>query len=67
MTFVIGVTYYLGFPYWWSRSPRITCVLLIIGHWLLINVVFNFYMACITAPGQPPQVCYIISYIFNMI
>lgn len=56
MTFVIGVTYYLGFPYWWSVSPEITCVLLIIGHWLLINVVFNFYMAWITAPGHPPQV-----------
>ncbi|XP_059477659.1 palmitoyltransferase ZDHHC16 isoform X2 [Neocloeon triangulifer] len=54
-TFVVGVAYYLGLPYWWSVSPAFTIILLIIGHWLLINVVFNFYMACITSPGHPPQ------------
>ncbi|XP_065343644.1 palmitoyltransferase ZDHHC16 isoform X2 [Cloeon dipterum] len=54
-SFVVGVTYYLGLPYWWSASPAATVGLLIIGHWLLINVVFNFYMACVTSPGHPPQ------------
>ncbi|XP_063928929.1 palmitoyltransferase ZDHHC16 isoform X2 [Zophobas morio] len=28
---------------------------IIIGHWLLLNISFHYYMAVITPPGYPPQ------------
>ncbi|KAF4531439.1 hypothetical protein B566_EDAN004209, partial [Ephemera danica] len=54
-SFVVGVAYILGLPYWWERNPGFTCVLLAIGHWLLANICFHFYMGCVTSPGYPPQ------------
>lgn len=43
-TAVVYICYWIGLPYWWNKSPVITVFLLIIGNWLLVNVVFHYYM-----------------------
>ncbi|KAK8748177.1 hypothetical protein OTU49_016348, partial [Cherax quadricarinatus] len=45
----------IGLPYYWQKSPILTCFLIVLGHWLLINVIFHFTMAAITDPGTPPK------------
>ncbi|KAJ8880297.1 hypothetical protein PR048_016763 [Dryococelus australis] len=52
---VICIAYWIGLPYWWDRNPVATVVLLLIGHWLLINISFHYYMAASVPPGYPPQ------------
>lgn len=62
--FVIAVTcltsayviicYWIGLPYWWSKSPEVTVLLMIVGNWLLLNVSFHYFMAAKTNPGAPP-------------
>src|SRR5699024_3608108 len=46
-----------GIPYWYERSPTVLYIALIIGHWLLINVSWNYYKALWTPPGFPSEVC----------
>ncbi|XP_017771905.1 PREDICTED: probable palmitoyltransferase ZDHHC16 isoform X2 [Nicrophorus vespilloides] len=52
---VVLIAYWLGLPYWWDRNPAVCIILVIIGHWLLMNISFHYYMAVITYPGYPPQ------------
>ncbi|XP_044010515.1 palmitoyltransferase ZDHHC16A isoform X2 [Aphidius gifuensis] len=52
---MIYTAYYIGIPYWWEKSPSITIILLIIGHWLLINVLFHYYMGVKVPAGNPPE------------
>ncbi|XP_063846258.1 palmitoyltransferase ZDHHC16-like [Scylla paramamosain] len=52
---VVAVVYIIGLPHYWNKSPVLTCFLIVLGHWLLINVVFHFTMAAITDPGTPPK------------
>lgn len=52
---VVFIAYWIGLPYWWERNPHICVILIIIGHWLLVNVVFHYYKAVVTPPGYPPQ------------
>ncbi|XP_066991490.2 palmitoyltransferase ZDHHC16A isoform X2 [Anabrus simplex] len=52
---VVVIAYWLGVPHWWNRSPAATVVLMIVGHWLLVNICFHYYMAAVTLPGYPPQ------------
>ncbi|XP_034948583.1 palmitoyltransferase ZDHHC16 [Chelonus insularis] len=52
---LVFIAYYIGFPYWWEKSPITTIVLLIVGNWLLINVIFHYYMGVKTPAGYPPQ------------
>lgn len=54
-TSVVCIAYWLGLPYWWLRSQHATILLLVIGHWLLANVIFHYYMAVTTSPGYPPS------------
>ncbi|XP_018330340.1 palmitoyltransferase ZDHHC16 isoform X2 [Agrilus planipennis] len=54
-TSVVLIAYWIGLPYWWNRNPYICVILVIIGHWLLINISFHYYMAVRTHPGYPPQ------------
>ena len=35
-------------------SKLVSAVLVVVGHWLLVNVVFHFLMALTTSPGRPP-------------
>ncbi|XP_054747918.1 palmitoyltransferase ZDHHC16A [Anastrepha obliqua] len=53
---VVLFAYWIGLPFWWEKSPKATVVLLIIGNWLLLNVVFHYVMGVITPPGEPPKV-----------
>ncbi|XP_036325335.1 palmitoyltransferase ZDHHC16A isoform X1 [Rhagoletis pomonella] len=53
---VVLIAYWIGLPFWWQKSPKATVVLLIIGNWLLLNVVFHYIMGVITPPGEPPKI-----------
>jgi len=55
-TSVVVIAYWIGLPYWWNKSPWATILLIIIGHWLLVNICFHYYMAANTHPGYPPEV-----------
>lgn len=52
---VVGICWYIGFPYWWSISPEYTICLIVFGKYLLLNVSFNYFMAAFTHPGRPPD------------
>lgn len=52
---IIIIAYTIGLSFWWQTSIPFTFLLLIVGNWLLINVVFHYYMAFITLPGFPPE------------
>lgn len=53
---VVFVAHWIGLPYWWEKNAAFTCVLVIVGYWLLTNVTFHYYMAVVTKPGCPPDV-----------
>ncbi|XP_033606340.1 palmitoyltransferase ZDHHC16 isoform X2 [Cryptotermes secundus] len=52
---VVAIAYWIGLPYWWNKSPWVTVLLIIVGHWLLVNICFHYYMAANTLPGYPPE------------
>lgn len=54
-TSVVSIAYWIGLPFWWAKSQLMTVFLLIVGNWLLLNVVFHYIMAVITPPGYPPE------------
>lgn len=53
---VVFICYWIGLPFWWNKSPQFSVVLVIVGNWLLINVLFHYYMAVFTPPGNPLEV-----------
>ncbi|XKL62210.1 hypothetical protein PGB90_002043 [Kerria lacca] len=55
ITVIIIISYWIGLPYWWNKSPVITICLLIFGNWLMINCIFHYYMGIICDPGHPPE------------
>uniref|UniRef100_A0A4D5RZQ9 Palmitoyltransferase n=1 Tax=Ixodes scapularis TaxID=6945 RepID=A0A4D5RZQ9_IXOSC len=52
---IITIAYTIGIPYWWQRNTWILAIALVIGHWLLVNIVFHYWMALTTNPGTPPE------------
>ncbi|KAH6947371.1 hypothetical protein HPB50_018526 [Hyalomma asiaticum] len=52
---VIAIAYVIGIPYWWENNKGVLLVALVIGHWLLVNIVFHYWMALTTDPGTPPE------------
>ncbi|CAG7729050.1 unnamed protein product [Allacma fusca] len=52
---VTFVAHVLGIPFWWDRSPVFTLILIVIGYWILVNILFNFYQAAAVSPGQPTE------------
>lgn len=54
-TLIVYIAYYVGFPWWWERSPAFTLVLVVIGNWLLVNVCFHYYMGVQIPAGYPPK------------
>ncbi|GFS67871.1 palmitoyltransferase ZDHHC16 [Trichonephila clavipes] len=52
---LILIAYVIGLPFYLRQNFYVLTVALIIGHWLLICVVFYYYMAFTTQPGYPPQ------------
>ncbi|KAJ8317723.1 hypothetical protein KUTeg_005627 [Tegillarca granosa] len=53
-TSVVVVFYTCLLPHEIELSYFRTVFHLTFGHWLLINIVFNYLMACFTDPGHPP-------------
>ena len=54
---VIVVVYTCLLPEEYNKRPYMCIVHFICGHWLLVNVGFNYVMAAFTSPGTPPYVC----------
>ncbi|XP_026688348.1 palmitoyltransferase ZDHHC16A-like, partial [Diaphorina citri] len=54
-SFVVFLSYWIGVPFYWHKSPALTCVLIVVGNWILLNYVFHYYMGVTTMPGYPPQ------------
>lgn len=52
---IIAICYIIGLPYYIRWNTSMLWMALIIGHWLLINCIFYYYMAFTTEPGYPPQ------------
>ncbi|XP_013778401.1 probable palmitoyltransferase ZDHHC16 isoform X1 [Limulus polyphemus] len=52
---VVAIAYIIGLPYWISHSITVTIVAVTIGHWLLVNIIFHYYMAFKTSAGFPPE------------
>lgn len=55
-TFVVIIAYWIGLPFWWSINKPLTIFLLVLGNWLLMNVIFHYYMGVTTLPGFPTSV-----------
>uniref|UniRef100_A0A6M2DX66 Palmitoyltransferase n=1 Tax=Xenopsylla cheopis TaxID=163159 RepID=A0A6M2DX66_XENCH len=54
-TAVVVIAYWIGLPFYWNRSQPLTIALIIVGHWLLLNIIFHYYMGVVTEPGYPPD------------
>ncbi|XP_042898842.1 palmitoyltransferase ZDHHC16 [Parasteatoda tepidariorum] len=52
---LIVIAYAIGLPFYSNQNVFIFLLALFLGHWLLLNVVFYYYMAYTTDPGYPPQ------------
>lgn len=52
---VAAICFWIGLPYWWQRDVPTTIALLVVGHWILFNVIFHYYMGCYVSPGLPPE------------
>ncbi|KAL7637594.1 UNVERIFIED_CONTAM: hypothetical protein RMT77_012323 [Armadillidium vulgare] len=52
---IVGIVYIIGLPFYWNNYPNLTVILIVYGHWLLINIIFNYYMGFKTHPGTPPE------------
>ncbi|XP_053204495.1 palmitoyltransferase ZDHHC16-like [Panonychus citri] len=55
LTIFVVIAYAIGLPWWWNQSVPVTLLALTIGNYLLVNVIFHYYMALTTPPGQPPH------------
>ncbi|KAK3095184.1 hypothetical protein FSP39_011170 [Pinctada imbricata] len=54
-TSVVVIFYICLLPHVYDQSLSKTIFHLVFGHWLLINIVFNYFMAAFTNPGNPPR------------
>ncbi|CAG0897466.1 unnamed protein product [Darwinula stevensoni] len=52
--FVIFIAHWIGIPYYWEKSPVLCISLIILGYWLMINIIFHFTMGVLVSPGYPP-------------
>ena len=50
---VVSVAYTILIPFYWDNYPVLLVPLLILGHYLLINVIFYYYYCLRTNPGTP--------------
>ena len=55
-TSVVVIFYTCLLPHAFYQSAFFTGFHLIFGHWLLMNIVFNYFMAAFTDPGHSPEV-----------
>ncbi|KAJ6640315.1 Palmitoyltransferase ZDHHC16 [Pseudolycoriella hygida] len=52
---VVYIAHWIGLPFWYNKSPLMAFALVVVGYWLLFNVIFHYYMAVTTPPGVPPD------------
>ena len=52
---IVSIVYIIGLPFYWQNYPNLLVILLIYGHYLLINVIFYYYQGVMTNPGTPPK------------
>ncbi|XP_066246563.1 palmitoyltransferase ZDHHC16B [Euwallacea similis] len=52
---VVIIAYWLGIPHWWNKNPYYCIFLFLLGHWILLNIVFNYYKAWTVLPGYSPE------------
>jgi len=53
VTSVVIIAHVLGIPFWTAKSPELTCLLAVLGYWILINLTFNFYKVATVSAGVP--------------
>ena len=54
-TSVVFVTYWIGLPHYIEhKSFPFLCFLLVVGHYILLNITFHFLAALLTHPGTIP-------------
>lgn len=58
ITTVVVTFYCYVMPMLWMGNSVVFTVYMIYGHYLLINIIFNYYMGVFTNPGNPPKVSY---------
>lgn len=63
---VVFIAYWVGLPYYQEHYPNLVVILLIIGNWLLLNVLFYYYKAVTVPPGYPPEVSSFMEQIINV-
>ena len=56
VTFVVVLTYICILPVKMAHSVSWAVYHFIVGHWLLMNIVFHYFKAAFTNPGHVPQV-----------
>lgn len=52
----VSIAYVIGLTWWLERSYIIAAIALILGNWILVNVVYHYYKALTIPPGNPPEV-----------
>jgi len=57
VTFVVVITYICILPVKLSHSVWWVVYHFVVGHWLLVNIVFHYFRAAFTNPGHVPEVC----------
>ena len=65
-TFVVVLSYICILPVKWSHSVLWALYHCVVGHWLLINIVFHYFKAAFTNPGLVPEVCRVHSLILSV-
>lgn len=65
MSCITAISYWIGLPFWWEKSPTTAVALLIFGNWLMINCGFHYYMGIVCDPGCPPEVRVNLFFIFS--
>lgn len=54
-TSVVLLAHWLGIPHWWAKHPAYCVFLVAVGHWILLNIAYNYYKGCTVPPGYPPE------------
>ena len=53
---VVAISYRHGLPYYLERKPTaLTASLVVLGNYILVNVIFHYVLAYSRGPGFPPN------------
>ncbi|KAL1456271.1 hypothetical protein WDU94_001014 [Cyamophila willieti] len=54
-SFSVFIAYWILYPFYKHQNEWLAYGLALLGNWILINFVFNYYMGFSTSPGHPPK------------